>query len=60
MLTQKDMIELLIAIKGVPKECVDCVAFHQEGHISTPCRGDFDLSCRNKNSSEQEPPKEET
>ena len=48
MLTQKDVCGILTAIKGVPKECVDCAAFHQEGRISVPCSGDFDpYNCEN-------------
>lgn len=58
MITQKDLFGILNAIKGVPKECVECVAFHQEGHISVPCRGDFDpRKC--EDSIEPESPKEE-
>ena len=41
MIMQRDLFGILNAIKGVPKECIECVAFHQEGHISVPCRGDF-------------------
>lgn len=56
MITQKDLFEILNAIKGVPKECVECVAFHQEGHISVPCKGDF----APEKCYELETPKEET
>ena len=59
MITQKDLLGILNAIKGVPKECRECVAFHQEGHISVPCRGDFaPWEC--EDSDEPEPQKEET
>ena len=57
MITQKDVVDILNAIKGVPKECVECVAFHQEGHISVPCRGDFELR-KCEGSIEPEPPEE--
>lgn len=58
MITQKDLCGILNAIKGVPKECVECVAFHQEGYISVPCGGNFD-PCKCEGSIELEQPKEE-
>lgn len=40
----------------IPKECLECVAYHQEGHISMPCKGDF----APEKCYELEPPEEET
>ena len=43
---EKELKEILTAIGSAPPECTDCVAYCAEGHISVPCRGDFDCSCR--------------
>ena len=38
----KEIIEILVAVGEAPPECADCAAFCAEGHISYPCKGDFD------------------
>ena len=44
----KELVSILTAMKGVPKECSDCATFCQEGHISVPCNGDFPKDCMYK------------
>ena len=41
MLTEKKFHQIFRAIAYTPKECAECVAFHEEGTLAVPCRGDF-------------------
>ena len=44
----KEILTFFNAIAKAPPECSDCVAFCAEGHISTPCRGDWFVGCENR------------
>ena len=44
----KETLTFFNAIAKAPPECSDCVAFCAEGHISTPCRGDWFVGCENR------------
>lgn len=42
----REISSILSAVGHAPPECAECVAYHQEGHISVPCSGDFDCEWR--------------
>ena len=41
-----EILSILTATSLAPKECANCVAFCQEGHIDIPCKGSFECEER--------------
>lgn len=41
-----EIASILSTIGNAPPECAECIAYHEEGHISAPCGGDFDCEWR--------------